>query len=184
MGDNDAMEPGHRSLDELNASIGRVLESPQDGGRVEMLIVRPSEDARITPDRVDVSSEAGVQGDHWSAGKYRDMPDIQVAIMNSRLLDLVAGDRERWPLAGDNIIADLDLSQANLVPGQKLEVGTAVLEITDIPHEGCKKFSTRFGADALRFVNLGRGKDLRLRGIYARVAQPGTIAVGDQINKL
>jgi MOSC domain-containing protein YiiM len=117
-------------------------------------------------------------------GKYREYPDIQIAIMNSRVLDLVSGGRERWSLAGDNIIADLDLSQANLVPGQKLEVGTAVLEITDEAHEGCKKFASRFGADALRFVNLGRAKELRLRGIYARVVQPGTISVGDVIKKV
>jgi MOSC domain-containing protein YiiM len=87
-------------------------------------------------------------------------------------------------MAGDNLIVDMDLSQANLVPGQKLEAGSAVLEITEIPHKGCAKFSDRFGADALRFVNLGRASELRLRGVYARVVQPGQIAVGDQINKL
>jgi MOSC domain-containing protein YiiM len=178
------MEPRHLSLDELNAAIGPILDSPKDGGTVEMLIVRPSENARITPEQAKVSPELGVHGDHWSMGKYREYPDIQIAIMNSRVLDLVSGGRERWSLAGDNIIADLDLSQANLVPGQKLEVGTAVLEITAEAHEGCKKFASRFGADALRFVNLGRAKELRLRGIYARVAQPGTISVGDVIKKV
>jgi MOSC domain-containing protein YiiM len=178
------MEPRHRTLDELNASIDGVLDSPEDGGLVEMVVVRPSEDNRITPDSIEVSAEQGVHGDHWSIDQYREYPDIQIAIMNSRVLDLVAGSRDRWALAGDNIIADLDLSTTNLVPGQKLGVGSAILEITDVPHEGCKKFSSRFGADALRFVNLGRGKELRLRGIYARVVQSGTISVGDQINKL
>jgi MOSC domain-containing protein YiiM len=125
-----------------------------------------------------------VHGDHWSIGKYRDEPDTQVTIMNSRVLDLVSGGRERWSLVGDNIIADFDISHVNLVPGQKLEAGSAILEITETPHTGCKKFSSRYGADALRFVNVGRGKELRMRGIYARVVQPGIITVGDKLNKL
>ncbi|MGH8870618.1 MAG: MOSC domain-containing protein, partial [Acidimicrobiia bacterium] len=111
-------------------------------------------------------------------------PDTQITIINARLLDLVSGGQKRWSLAGDNIVADLDISHANLVSGQKLAIGSAVLEITETPHTGCSKFASRFGADALRFVNLGQGKDLRLRGIYARVVEQGTIAVGDRIRKL
>jgi len=178
------MQIRHLSLDELNAGLDLILDAPQDGGSVKMLIVRPESDERVTPDLVEVSADTGVHGDHWSAGGYRDEPDVQIAIMCSRVLDLVSGGRDRWSLAGDNLIVDMDLSQANLVPGQKLEAGSAVLEITEIPHKGCSKFSNRFGADALRFVNLGRASELRLRGVYARVVQPGQITVGDQINKL
>jgi MOSC domain-containing protein YiiM len=149
-----------------------------------MLVVRPEEDERATPSTAELSAPLGLHGDRWATGEYRDHPDTQVTIINSRLLELVSGDRRRWSLAGDNIVADLDLSQANLTPGQKLEAGSAVLEITETPHNGCKKFSARFGADALRFVNLAEGKELRLRGIYARVLKAGSISVGDQIHKL
>ena len=177
--------PRHLTLDELSLGLPHVMASPQDHGLVEMLVVRPEENERLTPTSVEVSGPTGLLGDHWATGRYRDQPDIQVAIINARLLDLVsAGERERWSSAGDNIVVDLDLSHANLVPGQKLEAGSALLEITETPHTGCQKFASRFGADALRFVNLGPGKDLRLRGIYARVVQPGTISVGDKIQKL
>ena len=174
----------HLTPEQLDLGLPGVLSSPQDDGLVEMLVVRPNEDERLTPASVEVSALLGVDGDHWSMGKYREMPEIQIAIINSRLLDLVSGGRERWALAGDNIVADLDLSQTNLVPGQKLRTGTAVLEITDTPHEGCKKFASRFGPAALRFVNVGPAKELRLRGVYARVLQDGMLSVGDRIQKL
>jgi MOSC domain-containing protein YiiM len=174
----------HLVLDQLALGLPLVMEAPPDNGVVEMLVVRPDEDQRATPPTAEVSAALGMHGDHWSTGKYRDQPDIQITIINSRLLDLVSGSRERWSLAGDNIVADLDLSQANLAPGQKLEVGSAMLEITGTPHTGCTKFSSRFGADALRFVNLGEGKELRLRGVYARVLQAGSISVGDRIHRL
>jgi hypothetical protein len=174
----------HLTPEQLELGLPGVLSSPHDDGLVEMLVVRPDEDQRLTPKSVGVSSLLGVDGDHWSKGQYGEMPDIQIAIINSRLLDLVSGGRERWALAGDNIVADLDLSQTNLVPGQKLRTGTAVLEITDTPHEGCKKFASRFGPAALRFVNVGPAKELRLRGVYARVLQDGIISVGDRIQKL
>ena len=177
--------PRHLTLEELRLGLTHVNASPPDDGPVEMLVVRPAENERLTPSSVEVSAPVGLLGDHWAKGKYRDHPDIQVAIINSRLLDLVSGgDRARWSSAGDNIVVDLDLGHANLVPSQKLGAGSAVLEITETPHTGCKKFASRFGADALRFVNLGQGKQLRLRGVYARVLQAGSISVGDRIHKL
>ncbi len=174
----------HLSKAELEAGLPALALSPRDPGTIEMIVVRPSEDERLTPSTVEISAELGVHGDHWSVGKYREYRDTQIAIINSRLLDLVSGGRDRWALAGDNIVADLDLSRVNLGPGQKLEMGSAVVEITDTPHEGCSKFAARFGAQALRFVNVGRGKEMRLRGIYARVIEDGTISVGDPIGKL
>jgi len=178
------MDPLHLTPVQLAEGMEPVLGSPSDDGPVEMLIVRPAEGERTTPDRVEVSPEIGVHGDRWSAGRSREYPDTQITLMNSRLLELVSGGRDRWPLAGDNLIVDLDLSHTNLAPGRSLRVGSAILEITETPHTGCKKFSERFGVDALRFVNLGPGKEMRLRGIYARVAQPGVISVGDVVSKL
>jgi MOSC domain-containing protein YiiM len=109
---------------------------------------------------------------------------MQLTLMNSRTLALVAQEKERWPLAGDQLIVDLDLSEENLPPGTQLAVGTAVLVVTEQPHTGCKKFMARFGKDALAFVSTPTGKQLKLRGIYTKVVQPGTIRVGDLLRKL
>lgn len=104
--------------------------------------------------------------------------------MNSRMIHALTGDKHEWELAGDNLFVDLDMSQENLQPGQRLRIGDCVLEITAQPHNGCAKFSRRFGAAALAFVNSPTGKQLRLRGIYAKVITAGDVSVGDRISKL
>ena len=110
-------------------------------------------------------------------------PDMQINVMNSRTAALVAQHPERWAVAGDQLYIDMNLSSANLPPGTKLEIGSAILEVTDIPHTGCDKFMTRFGRDAAKFVNSRVGRELNLRGINARVVQPGVIRTGDLVKK-
>ena len=108
---------------------------------------------------------------------------MQVTVMNSRAALLIANEPERRVLAGDQLYVDLDLSAANLPPGSRLALGSAVLEVTDQPHLGCAKFAVRFGQDALRVVNSRGGRELRLRGLNARVVVPGTVRAGDTIRK-
>jgi MOSC domain-containing protein YiiM len=109
---------------------------------------------------------------------------MQLNIMNSRAIALIAQDKERWQLAGDQLFIDMDISIENLPPGTKLALGTAIIEVTPVPHTGCKKFVARFGLDAMQFVNSPVGKLLRLRGLNAKVVQPGVIRVGDTIKKI
>jgi MOSC domain-containing protein YiiM len=180
----------HLSRDELEAGLAEILRSPGDRGALEAVVIRPETDARRSLRQSELSPERGIHGDHWAKGCWmslpdgRPHPDVQVAIMNARTIALIAQEEARWPLAGDNLYVDLDLSTANLPPGTRLAVGSAILEITAVPHTGCKKFAERFGVEATRFVNSKEGKRLHLRGIYARIALPGRITVGDLVAKV
>ena len=132
----------------------------------------------------------GLVGDNWrrrSSSRTPNgspHPDMQLNVMNARVAALVAQHKGRWPLAGDQLFIDMDLSEANLPAGTRLSLGLAVIEVTDQPHTGCGKFVERFGLDAMKFVNSTEHKALHLRGINARVVQPGTIRVGDVVKKL
>lgn len=180
----------HLDTAELEALLPEALTSPATGGTLEGIVVRPDRDLRQTPTEAEVTAEEGLKGDRWSRHCTRKLPDgrlnpdSQLTLMNTRVLARIAGTRDRWELAGDNLLVDLDISAANLPPGQRLRVGTAILEITAHPHTGCSKFSRRFGDLAFRFVNSPDRAALRLRGVHAQVIQPGRIRVGDRIEKL
>lgn len=174
----------------LETGLDHILQSPRDVGTIEMIIRRPGVGEREEIETAELDSELGVVGDSWRARQSMSTadgapnPDAQVTVMNARVVSLLAQDRDLWSLAGDQFYVDLDLSRANLPPGTRLQLGSAVLEVTEIPHRGCAKFSGRFGADALRFVNTGPGRDHSFRGINTRVVVPGVVQRGDQIRKL
>ena len=177
-------------LTRLEQSLDHIREAPADGGTVELIARRPAEDERevLTEARLDTND--GLEGDTWNVrGSSRTPdggpnPDSQLTLMNARAAAAIAGERERWPLAGDQLYVDLDLSLANLPPGSRVQIGSAVIEFSEAPHTGCAKFSARFGVDALRFVNSPVGRELRLRGANCRVVVAGTVRAGDAIRKL
>lgn len=153
-----------------------------------MIVRRPAVDAREVLDAGQLSTEAGLVGDTWaqrSSSRTADggpHPDMQLNVINAAFAMLLSReDEERAALAGDQLHLDLDLSERNLPTGTRLHIGDAVIEVTDQPHTGCQKFSARFGADALRFVNSPVGRELRLRGLNARVVVPGTIRRNDTV---
>jgi hypothetical protein len=180
----------HLAADELQDGLEHILNAPSDSGVVEMIVRRPQVDAREVIEKGELALDVGLVGDNWLQKGYRKSadgsahPDMQINLMNSRVIALVAGDRENWPLAGDQFFVDFDLSDENLPPGTRLAIGNAMLEITAEPHLGCKKFTARFGLEAMKFVNSGRGKELNLRGINAKVVKPGTVHSGDAIRKM
>jgi hypothetical protein len=179
----------HLSRERLEAGLGDIRASPQDGGRLVLIVRRPAVGRRELPADAAVGQDAGLDGDNWLArGSSRTAdgsadPQRQVTVMNARVAELVAAGTERMALAGDQLYVDLDLSMDNLPAGSLLAVGQAVLEVSAVPHLGCAKFVERFGAEAMRFVNSRIGRQLRLRGMNARVVVPGTVRVGDLATK-
>lgn len=182
----------HLTREELEAGLDHVREAPVDAGRLELIARRPAEEERELVEAAELDLRVGLVGDMWAARPSSSTadggpnPEAQVTVMSARAAALIAGgaERDRWAQAGDQLYVDLDLSQTNLPPGTRLEVGEAVLEVTPSPHLGCGKFSRRFGVDALKFVNSAVGRELRLRGVNTRVVKAGAIAPGDAIRKL
>ncbi len=190
MGEETVVEVRHLSAAELEAGLDLVRQSPKDGGTLDLIVCRPAVDEREVLDEGQLALDEGLVGDTWrTRGSSRTAdgtshPDMQLNIINARAIALIAPDAARRPLAGDQLHVDLDLSEANLPPGTRLAIGSAIVEVTAQPHTGCQKFRARFGTDALKFVNSPVGKELHLRGINARVVQPGTIRAGDTISKV
>lgn len=176
----------HATAVELERGLEGVRRAPKDFGPLQLIVRRPSPGDReiLAEGRLDPAT--GLAGDGWSSRGRRRPPnaDAQLTLMSARAAALVARSRDRWPLAGDQLYVDLDLSDENLPAGTRLAVGSAEIEITPPPHTGCKKFVRRFGLEAMLFVNSPEGRRLRLRGANARVVEAGTIAVGDRLRKL
>jgi hypothetical protein len=180
----------HLSTAELESGLDEVRRSPADCGTVELIVCRPATDERIVLTEATLDLSCGLVGDNWlergnarTPDKSAD-PDAQLTVMNGRAARLVAGNPDRRKLAGDQLFLDLDIGVANLPAGTRLEIGTAVIEVSPKPHLGCPKFSARFGREALQFVNSPLGRQLRLRGLNARIVVPGTIRTGDTVSKL
>lgn len=184
---NVSTDVRHLTTDELVAGLDEIRRSPKDDGILALIVRRPAVDARELLERGELDLQQGLVGDTWSRrGSSRSVdggphPLMQLNLMNARAVALVAQSPLRWPLAGDQLFVDLDLSGANLPPGTRLEIGTAIIEVTTEPHTGCAKFVSRFGVDAMKFVNSTIGRELNLRGINARVLRAGAIEVGDLI---
>ena len=180
----------HLTREELEAGLDAIRQAPANDGVLELIVRRPAVGQRELLDVGELDLAQGLVGDTWRVrGSSRTVdgtphPDMQVNIMSTRAVALVAQDRERWALAGDQLFIDLDLSDRNLPAGSRLALGSAVVEITAQPHTGCGKFVARYGLAAMKFVNSPLGRALRLRGLNARVLRPGTIRVGDVARKV
>jgi hypothetical protein len=174
---------------ELEDGLDVIRRSPQDHGPLELIVRRPQTGEREVLDCGQLDLIEGLVGDKWRIDSSSSTPDgsadpeAQLTIMNSRLIAVVAGTKDRWPLAGDQLYVDLDLSLANLPPGTRLAIGDALVELTAKPHTGCGLFMKRYGRDATKFVNSPVGRELRLRGVNAKVIKPGAIRLGDIARK-
>ena len=178
------------SVTELEAGMEHIRQSPKHQGTLQMIVRRPNVDEREILQEGELSATEGLVGDTWKARVSVHStdglpnPNKQITIMNARTIALLSQSEEHWPLAGDQLYVDMDLSDDNLPPGTRLAIGSAILEVSPDPHTGCQKFSSRFGVEALKFVNSPEGKRLHLRGINTKVIQAGIIHVGDTVRKV
>jgi hypothetical protein len=178
------------SVTELEAGMDHIRQSPKDQGTLQMIVRRPNIDEREILDEGELNTLEGLVGDTWNvrvnvhSTDGRPNLNKQITIMNARTIALLAQSEEYWPLAGDQLYADMDLSEDNLPPGTQLAIGSAILEVSPDPHTGCQKFSSRFGVEALKFVNSPEGKRLHLRGINTRVVRGGVIHIREIIQKI
>ena len=178
------------TLTKLEAGLDEIRKSPKDEGILELIVVRPKTNERKVLESGELDTKIGLIGDNWQTKKSwatkdkKPHPEMQINIMNSRAIALIAQTKDRWQLAGDQFYIDMDLSEENLPPKSRLQIGSAILEITEVPHNGCIKFIKRFGKEANKFVNSKTGKQLHLRGLNAKVIKSGTVKTGDVVKKI
>jgi hypothetical protein len=180
----------HLTMSELEAGLDEIRLAPKDAGVLELIVRRPGVNDREILDEAELHLDEGLVGDSWKRRRSKTTADgspnplMQLNIMNSRVTSLVAQDKDRWQLAGDQLYIDMDLSEENVAAGTRLALGSAVIEVTQPPHLGCQKFVARFGREAMMFVNSKVGRQLHLRGVNAKVMQGGIIRVGDVARKI
>ena len=178
------------SMETLTAGLDEVRRSPATTGVLELIVRRPRTDVREVVEVAELDVAEGLVGDGWQARGSTNTEDgsaeleRQLTLANARLMALVAREKRHWPPAGDQLYVDFDLSADNVPAGTRLSIGDAVIEVTATPHTGCKKYASRYGLDALKFISTPLGKHLRLRGMYAKVVRSGTIRAGDAVAKL
>jgi hypothetical protein len=164
-----------------------VRAAPSEAGTVRLIVRRPAVDAREVVEEARLDVDLGLVGDTWRSRGSSSTQDgsadlqAQVTVMNARAAMAFAGDVDRWPLAGDQLYVDFDISEENIPAGTRVRIGGAEIEVSAKPHTGCAKFSARFGVEALRTVSSPTGRSLRLRGMNARVTSGGTVRVGDVV---
>ena len=186
------------NMEELEAGIKFILESPKDNGKLELIVIRPDVEQRKILSTGELSTVEGLVGDSWIKRPDSKTPDkkprlgTQITIMNSRVTSLITKKLyksekekfEKWSLAGDQFFVDMDLSYDNLPPGTKLSLGNAEIEISSDPHNGCEKFKNWYGKDARDFVNSEMGKKHNFRGIQGKVIKNGSVGINEIFKKI
>ncbi|GHA40836.1 hypothetical protein GCM10008927_01330 [Amylibacter ulvae] len=180
----------HITHDELMAHLPDMLDAPKDNVKIDTLCLRPDYGARDFVDEITLTVDRGIPGERWENAPWMKLDDgspdprIQVSILGKRVMDAVWRDRENTPHPGDTIIADLDCSHENLPVGQRLKIGGAIVEVSDVFNDACVKWKVRYGKDAKNFITIPEHVPYRLRGVLCRVVQNGVIRKTDTIIKV
>ena len=175
---------------ECDAALPHILAAPKNDATIETLCFRPDYGQRTFPDRIQLSVARGIEGERWTKAPWLKLADgsgdprIQVSILPKRIMDLCWRDRANTPHPGDTIVADIDVTENNMPVGTRLQIGTAVIEVSDKFNTACIKWKERYGEESLRWLNHRLYHPLRLRGILCSVVKDGEISTKDRICKL
>lgn len=168
-----------RHLDRAALEAGiAAARAPLDEGSVDLLVARGKDGERYLASEARLTVGEGMPGDRWAAQDEYG-PDFQLATTRSDLARLIANGQP-LELHGDNLYLHLDLSRSNLPARSLIRAGEALLEVTPVPHDGCKKWVQRFGLCPMQLNRDPAYRALRLRGIYLRVVEEGRVRVGDR----
>ena len=180
----------HVTLAECQAALDHINAAPRDGAVIEQLVARPDFAERAFPDALELTVAGGIKGERWSHSPWLKLPDgspdprIQVSIFSKRVMDLCWRDREGQVHPGDPFVVDMNLSFENLPVGTQLQVGEAVVEVSDKFNTACVKWQKRYGDESLRWINMAENRPHRLRGVLCKIVQDGVVRVGDRLAKL
>ncbi|MGH8020059.1 MAG: MOSC domain-containing protein [Opitutaceae bacterium] len=159
----------------------------RERSRVVQVCVRPELNARAFPEVLELCPRRGAIGDRWERRTWMHLPDgspdprVQVALMDHRVLEFLQILTGCSHHPGDTLLLDLDLHSDRLPIGARLQVGSAVIEISDVDNDGCGKFAAHYGADVLAWIRAPANRVKRLRGAFARVVQGGCVRKGDTV---
>lgn len=176
------------SANALAAALPYVLMAPKTDAVITSLCLRPGFGERTFPSRIQMTRAAGIPGERWLTLPWIKLPDgspdprIQISILPARVMDLVWQNRETTPHPGDPIVADMDMSVANLPTGTLIAAGTAVLRVSDLPNNGCVKWKFRYGSAAMDWIEVD--PNLRLRGVLCSVEVDGEVGLSDRLQVL
>ncbi|MCP5085741.1 MAG: hypothetical protein GY952_02900 [Rhodobacteraceae bacterium] len=174
----------------LDRALPDVMAAPTTETKVDTICYRPGFNKRVFPESLTLTRAGGVQGDYEMSSPWLKLPDgspdprNQVSLLPLRVLNLVWHDRKNTLHPGDAIIADLNTSHENLPIGSLLQVGSAVIGVSDVWNDGCAKWKVRYGREAYDWVSAPEHEALRLRGIYCWIEKDGEVRRGDKITKL
>lgn len=178
------------SREDCEAALPHILAAPKDSAPIESLCFREGYGQRAFPEQIELSVAGGIKGERWAKAPWLKLADgspdprIQVSILPLRVMDLCWRDRQNSVHPGDTMVADLDMSEANLPVGTRLAVGTAQIEVSDYFNTACIKWKERYGAESLAWINHRSYRALRLRGVLCRIVQDGVIRASDAIRVL
>src|SRR5258705_3243061 len=103
----------HLTMAELEAALDKILKTPKDEGVLELIVRRPQTEERAVLEEAELDPVQGLVGDNWSVRGSSRMPDgtphpeMQINIMNSRVVALVAQADERCQLACDQLFVNM-----------------------------------------------------------------------------